>query len=637
MEQPFKVQAIGVNEELKLLIFLQEHILGTLPEFGPQLLSVSKINSTTDVNTGAVSAFFKLEFNVSDGGVMDKLAYEIELLWPEHATDCPLFLTQWNHRGWALTGLSRGYCSVVYPGSDVRDAAPLLQKAYPKATMMLIIARAKIACMTLDMFFKSSLGNKDIPAINQNQVCITGHSRNGKQSLIAAAMDERFAAVVGSSPGAPIASPYHLSSHNFYGEGPDAGQAGHWWLASTKEYAAHPEKLPVDGNGILASIAPRRAAIANGWTDHEGDISYADEANVRSSMQVYKLLGAEDNLTIIHRPGDHHGFLDVSSYFDFFDHGFGRLNLNFDLAWTGQTSVSNPFALSYLTPAGFDWSVWKEAFIDETPSSPSTESDIKERVSWLLQIDAEPRVHSKGATYGESSATGTFRYIDVMMARDFENWHDDIKRQPLSFGSYVTANFYWSTLTANLSSCATVIWSHPYSYATGYVESYIPDSNVVVRLASAGYCVLAFDHIGFSTRIREGGSDFYARYGNTSSLFGRMVKDVHDAVDALMCMTKGGRQNGTLCGTGSNFNGPYLPFPASSTPILNPDRIIAAGYSLGGNVAIHAAALDERISGVAAFNAFTPMRSDEKQQAYWRHKKTVRVSRSNSAPWSICC
>ena len=50
------------------------------------------------------------------------------------------------------------------------------------------------------------------------QVSITGHSRNGKQSLIAAAFDERITAVVGSSPGMPIASPIRFSSPQYQGE-----------------------------------------------------------------------------------------------------------------------------------------------------------------------------------------------------------------------------------------------------------------------------------------------------------------------------------------------------------------------------------------------------------------------------------
>lgn len=95
-------------------------------------------------------------------------------------------------------------------------------------------------------------------------------SRNGKQSLIFAAFDERVAAVVGSSPGAPISSPYHFSSHNFYGEGPDAGQAGHWWVEGILNYSSHPERLPMDGHGVLGLIAPRACAVAVGWTDKEG-------------------------------------------------------------------------------------------------------------------------------------------------------------------------------------------------------------------------------------------------------------------------------------------------------------------------------------------------------------------------------
>ena len=94
---------------------------------------------------------------------------------------------------------------------------------------------------------------------------------------MAAAFDQRFGAVVGSSPGAPIASPYHMSSHNFYGEGVDAGQAGHWWLKSILQYAAHPEQLPIDGHGVLALIAPRSALICSGGNDMEGDLNLADE------------------------------------------------------------------------------------------------------------------------------------------------------------------------------------------------------------------------------------------------------------------------------------------------------------------------------------------------------------------------
>ena len=632
-ESPFLPQLLGTvtspdqwpARRTQLSSLLQTHIVGTLPSISPSLTSIHLINTTSFKS--ATSNFYQLTFNTSQGGgSVTSVTYAIELLVPTSTAPqpepCPLFLTQWNHRSWAVTGLSRGYCALVYPGSDVRDVAPLFQRAYPKATMMLIVARAFVASKTLEIFFNPpqhdhfSSSALQLPTINKNQICITGHSRNGKQSLLAAAIDERFTSVVGSSPGAPIASPYHLSSHNFYGEGPDAGQAGHWWLNSTLSYAAHPETLPVDGNAVLALIAPRRAAIANGWTDHEGDINFADECNIHSAMHVYRLLNASGNLRLIHRPGDHHGFDDVNTYFDWFDFGFNRLNRNFPLSWVGEeattTIATNPFPLNYLTPVGFEWSAWYQAFKSATPPVPNaTVSTVQERVQWLLQLQKEPVVYSKGATYAEDSREGLFRYPSVMMGLDYEHWKEkySITRQPLSFGNYVTGNLFWST-RSDPNSCPIVVWLHPYSYATGYFPSYVKGGDVVVQLVQAGYCVLAYDQIGFGTRINEGGTNFYARYGATSSLFGRMVQDVTAAIDVLMCMTANGRKNRTLCGTGSGYTGPYLPFPVKDAPVLDPTRLTVAGYALGGNVALHASALDERIKSVAVFSGFTPFRTD---------------------------
>ena len=619
---------------------LETYIVGTLPQQRPQLFSVRLINSTQF--STANQFFFKLTFNTSSN---NSFSYFIELLAPINSKNCPLFLTQWNHRSWAVTGLSRGYCCIIYPGSDVRDVAPTLQQAYPKSSMMLIIARAYVASLTLDIFFQNNT-NDLLPKINTSQICITGHSRNGKQSLLAAAIDERFTSVVGSSPGAPIASPYHLSSHNYYGEGVDAGQAGHWWLKSIEKYAAHPEQLPVDGNGVLAMIAPRRAAIANGWTDHEGDINFADECCLRSAMNVYELYNATDNLRIIHRPGDHHGFDDVSTYFDFFDYGFDRLYSSFPLSWSGQTNMNlktNPFPLNYLTPAGFDWKIWYDTFGKKTPppppppSPPSSllssslllssssslsssvslkrnQNNLKKRISWLLQLDTKPTVFSKGATYGEDSKTGTFRYPSVMMGLDYENWNEkyQITRQPLSFGNYVTGNLYWSSAIQlkNNQPCPVVVWLHPYSYSTGYYSSYIKGGHVVVDLVQKGYCVLAYHQIGMALRLNQGGTNFYARSGFQESLFGRMITDVQAALDVLQCMTIEGRANFTQCGTGSDYNGPYLPFPVEDSPVLDAKHMAVAGYSLGGNVALHAAAMDKRVTHVACFGGFTPYRTD---------------------------
>ena len=115
--------------------------------------------------------------------------------------------------------------------------------------------------------------------------------------------------------------------------------------------------------------------------------------------------------------------------------------------------------------------------------------------------------------------------------------------------------------------------------------------------------------VGFATRLRDGGTTFYARHGGSASLFGHMTRDARGAVDLLACLTPAGRANGTQCGDGENHHGAY-PSKLARIPAVDPTRIFVAGYSLGGNVALHAAALDSRLAGAAAFAASTPYRGE---------------------------
>lgn len=45
-------------------------------------------------------------------------------------------------------------------------------------------------------------------------------------------------------------------------------------------------------------------------------------------------------------------------------------------------------------------------------------------------------------------------------------------------------------------------------------------------------------------------------------------------------------------------------------PRVDPHRVYLAGYSVGGAAALHAAAFDPRVAGVATVSGWTPMRSD---------------------------
>lgn len=52
------------------------------------------------------------------------------------------------------------------------------------------------------------------------------------------------------------------------------------------------------------------------------------------------------------------------------------------------------------------------------------------------------------------------------------------------------------------------------------------------------------------------------------------------------------------------------PNNMANIPSVDAKRVLMAGYSLGGNVALHTASLDDRVTHVAAFAAFTPFRTD---------------------------
>lgn len=273
----------------------QTTFLGTVPDEAPPLSSHTVLN-TSVAGDGVNCTFVQLTFDTSNGGGgVPAVSFPIEIIHPTFdatgeagATGRPLFLTQWNHRQWALAGVARGYVGVIYPGSDAKDAAPAFQEAYPNHSMALIAARAFVGSRSLD-YVLSPHFSSSVVRINSQQVALTGHSRNGKQSLTFAAMDERVTATVGSSPGVPIASPYHFSSENYYGESPRTGhvtcKGPKWWLCSSLQYDGHPENMPMDGHGVLGLCAPRACAIATAHADN-CDYTFAGEMNIKEALTV---------------------------------------------------------------------------------------------------------------------------------------------------------------------------------------------------------------------------------------------------------------------------------------------------------------------------------------------------------------
>ncbi len=176
---------------------------------------------------------------------------------------------------------------------------------------------------------------------------------------------------------------------------------------------------------------------------------------------------------------------------------------------------------------------------------------------------------SQGPAAGMVSAG----WIDQLLGRPLAS--QTMKAMTLPFGVDLKADLYMPPERAAGSKLPLVIWLHPFAYSTGYSRYAKQPFEELVR---RGYAVLAFDQIGFGTRV-EHAKEFYGRYPRWS-LLGKMVADTRAALDA-----------------------------AVAVPFVDASQLYLVGYSLGGKVALWTAARDARPAGVVSVAGFTPLRT----------------------------
>ena len=556
-----------------------EYLIGTFPEETPSI-SHTEVVHEQQAADGSLRKRVKLTFNTTN-----RASFEISIWTPPGPGPFPVLLTQPRHYqiGWAEKALARGYLVVLYPGlcfthheknyPNYENAFRAFQSAYPQATWSSIATKAWLASRTLDYLLEPQSGYQ----IAHEQVGIIGHSRYGKQSLIAGAFDDRFTAVVARSPGAPGSNPYRFSGRHYFNEAGYVDAPKLWWTPRLGTYFGREHQMPIDAHGWYGLLAPRRCLIHT--AHHDGsEATFAVERAYREGRTVYQFLGQPDHLRVLYRPGQHDPITDEHR----------RQNLDwFDLAFGRGTAQQSDFPEQYIHR--FDWQHWNAQLTKadrqppRIPPLPASDSEAeaaarRARIRWAL---GQPPENIKW----DGNHTFLTREESQMMTHD--RWRvANTARLPISFGANVRGNIYYNP---NVKDPApVVIWLHPYSYHSGYNEGYgVQGTTVYHRLAQQGIVVLAFDQCGFGLRLLEG-RDFYQDYPKWSRL-GRMVYDVRSAVDFVVNGT--GKAQGML-------------------PAIDQQQVFVLGYSLGGMVGLYAAALDERITGVASFCGFTPMRSD---------------------------
>ena len=568
------------KEEIRKLFC--QYFIGSFPKEVPAIVGAEILQEQTKED-GSTRRRVKLTFNTPN-----KASFEMWVWIPKGDGPFPLLLTQprFYQIYWAEDAVKRGYIACLYPGLDVHHTEKdypgyenvwrTFKNEYPEATWESSLAiQAWLGSRALDYLLDPKYGYD----VAQGQVGIIGFSRYGKQSLYAAAFDERFTSVVARSSGSPTAVAYRFAGRQTFAESIE-DFPGPWARASLRAFHGRENELPIEGHGLLALISPRRCMFHTAHND-DSDPTFGVERTYLQGREVYRFLGKPENLRNIYRTGNH----SSGPAPDNVTAKHRRQNLDwFDLSIGRGTAKQGDFPEVLLHQ--FNWNVWKERQSPDDLKSPfpspaaTDDGDRARRVRWTLgripeSIEGAGQYHIRSEDELGVPSSSRDRWACANTAR-----------MPVSFSGRIHGNIYYNPTVQR--PAPAVIWLHPYSYGSGSNEGYgVQGTTIYHRLAEQGYVVLAYDQCGFGDRLLEG-RDFYEKYPSWSRL-GRMVYDVHAAVDFLV------DGKGTAQG---------------EMPAIDGKQICLLGYSLGGMVGLYAAALNHRITGVASFCGFTPLRTD---------------------------
>jgi len=558
----------------------QEWISGHIPP-APPVVKAEVLSDTIDAN-GSRIQLIRLRFGPQMKGTMT-----VELLIPRGNGSFPVFMTQWNHRGWAQLAVKRGYIGCVYAAADIKDDTDAYQKLYPEYDFSGLMRRAWGASRVVDFLLTRS-------EVNKNQIAITGHSRNGKQSLWAAAFDERIAAVVSSSSSTGGDMPWRYCDPQYASETLDYVTAwnGHWFHPRLRFFSGREDRLPVDQNSLAALIAPR-ALLFHYSIIEPGLNSWSIEQNYYSVKTVYDFLNASDRVGVFTRMGTHAVTArDVEATIDFLDIQFNRI----DREWTNKLYYKYDFKQwekahpgDKIQAANMGVVKLRESYAD-TSAFEKHRQDIVRTLNWLL--GDEPS--GVRAAKVEAEESPRYDWMESVVPRPKVPGARLIYLGPYkAIGDHISGVLYCpegpdGELVLPVSGkFPLVIYCHQYAYSTGFSKGYDKDgrkgtAELFRELVKQGFAVLAIDMYGFGTRIEEA-LNFYDRYPYWSKM-GKMVRDLRSCIDA-----------------------------AEDLSYIDESHVYLLGNTIGGSVSIMTAALDNRVAGVAAVAAFSPWRASNSQ------------------------
>jgi len=524
----------------------------------------------------------RLEF-----GPGHRATLRVQLMIPPGSGPFPVFLT--NHprtRPWVATAVRRGYIGCIYFATDPiygnDDDSDRFIEVYPEYDFSCLARWAWAGMRAVDYLYT-------LPEVDKRSIGLTGHSRNGKQALVAAAFDERIGAVIPSSGNTGECDPWRYTTDMFANESLQllTGAQPHWFHPRLHFFAGREDKLPVDQHTLLALVAPRGLMLYSGYAESAGN-PFGFEQAYRAARRVYQFLGHDEKIWLQLRDGEHATTAgDIENFIDFFDAVFGRKphpkvetwihGYSFD-DWRKTSGESiDPQRYPRRAPGDTLKAAGTAAAWQEEKAS------IRRNVEWALgeepagvRFPARARLKGSGRT-SSGWLAGLFQR-PAAANPPASLAQEGMAVAELSFGDDLQASVFYPA-GASGKKLPLVVWLHPYTYQNGwsaglpwssrrpdYVLEHRPSFPDLVR---RGFAVLAFDQIGFGTRVLDA-RRFYERYPKWS-LMGKMVADTRAAIEAAAALEE-----------------------------VDASRIYLLGYALGAKVGLLTAATDERVRGVAA-------------------------------------
>jgi len=227
-----------------------------------------------------------------------------------------------------------------------------------------------------------------------------------------------------------------------------------------------------------------------------------------------------------------------------------------------------------LTGEEFNKDDFPEKDLDDILQMPEG-GEVKKLEDWEIKTD-----HIKDQILSVIGDLPDYDTIEKIRIENERKFRKDFIKADINIDNKLTAHITYPA--DRREKMPVVIYLHAYLDASGYdwPRDYLYRLTPGERLAQDGFLAVEFNQFGYANRNRDSGIEFYEENPELSAL-GVMIQDVRKVIDAI-----------------------------SLTELADEDKIMLAGYSLGGMVGLYSAVFDERIKAISTSSGFGSMRMD---------------------------